>query len=931
MPTCDPEEFLASDDPELYNLIRLTAFEYDDEIASRVTRSPEITEPTRSSSTLCSSPVARQHCCSDAPVASSSKTTLPSSSRAVSPFISRTRPSGASTRVSALQAQLSQAADDIRQLDDAINDLEAQRSARAADERRLWAELQEAEEAARTTDYFGRFEWSVELSVKMERYFGFKEFRIVCNANMDKRDIMCIMPTGGGKSLTYQLPALLSTGCTFVISPLLALMRDQIHHLRDAGIEAVMVSSITPSEECMDTMRRLREEASGIRTDNPIKLCYLSPEKITQSDAFRSILADLYRANRLARFVVDEAHCVADLGRNFRPDYNSLSDLRKLFPDVPILALSATCSPAVLKDVCDTLGLPPLTQACSAEREDTVFFTAPLYRKNLHYRVVPKPSVAKEQLEMMVRYILAEHAGHSGIIYCLSRKDTENIAKQLHELSGGKIRTGVYHGEIRGPEKEKLYEDWRTGTVKVVCATIAFGLGIDKADVRFVIHHSKSVDNYYQESGRAGRDGKDADCVLYYRSQDAFRFTDMAKQRAWKSLLEMMRFGQNLRECRKVYFARYFSEPAHPTTAAWTDNLDGGALTPCGHCDNCTREDDALETRDVTLEAWRILRALRELQRRKRRCTVAQLCECVRGVGDSGCKVELDVLGGKVELSASDTEHLIIDMLLARLVVEDCQNTFKDKNTMYMQLGTPPEVAPITEMSQAQIEAGEGQRIECTFLRSVKSKGKGKGKCTEVAPPEPVLKRKRGRPPKNTAWKGKEKATASTSASMLGADEDEDAVMGAATTVDDESELEYANDTDYEADEDRVRTRVHNRVRPISSLSRKPARTPMTISMRESRERAISQAKFEAAANAFRLRRSMVESEDESEARGWTPTPRKRRRIATCLWNDEEEESQDDNGRAGTSGMRRSPSPVEFGGGSEPDGDDAIDVDSETY
>ncbi|KZT36494.1 ATP-dependent DNA helicase [Sistotremastrum suecicum HHB10207 ss-3] len=526
------------------------------------------------------------------------------------------------------------------------------------------------------------FEWSEDLKRKMKQVWDISEFRMcqrgVCNAVMDGRDVVCIMPTGGGKSLTYQLPALMTPGCTVVISPLISLMTDQTLHLQEVNIRAVMLSGTTSQAETREVYDRLLQRYDERDGSERIKLLYVTPEKIVKNKKLTSVLEKMAHAGSLDRIVIDEAHCVSQLGHDYRPDYAKLTSLRKMLPSVPILAVSATCPPRVLVDVLKILGLDRLTNGNAANGTGTVHFSAPLFRPNLLYQVVVKGSSGHRVIQDIANYILTRHKLDSGIVYCLTKSDAEDTASGLAKASGGIIKTGVYHSACDQRDKERLHQRWRAGEVKVICATIAFGLGIDKGDVRFVLHRSlaKTLDGFYQESGRAGRDGKNADCVLFYQPQDTWTLCSMAFQEVdgVLKLKAMLRFAQNFRDCRKKIFSKYFYEASAISSVSWS-----AEETPqdCKVCDNCQRPPGTTVNEAITLPAWQIFRAVAYVTDRGDQVTMKQICDLVRkkrGASDAnsatGTKrrksaVDMTVIaGGTINWPQEKLEVLIIHLWL---------------------------------------------------------------------------------------------------------------------------------------------------------------------------------------------------------------------------------------------------------------------------
>src|SRR5262245_60375490 len=397
------------------------------------------------------------------------------------------------------------------------------------------------------------------LRARLKEIFGFDDFRPlqrqVVDAVLRRRDVFVLMPTGGGKSLCYQLPALLMDGLVVVISPLIALMKDQVDKLVAAGIAATYINSSLDGDEIQ---RRYGAVARGA-----VKLLYVAPERLTAPSFMR-----LLERAPIAFFAVDEAHCISEWGHDFRPEYRELRRLRELFPGVPVAAFTATATARVQADIVAQLGL-----------ESATLFKGSFNRPNLHYAVRPK-GATYEQL----RAYLWGRRHQSGIIYCQARATTEEVARKLR-LDG--VDAAAYHAGLESDERQRVQEAFQRGEVAVIVATIAFGMGIDKPDVRFVIHYDlpKNLEGYYQESGRAGRDGDPSDCVLLFNYGDIGKHEHFIRQKATEAEQAIAR--QQFRRiadwaqsstCRRRLLLAYFDEPF--------DGQDG----PC--CDICSNPSD---------------------------------------------------------------------------------------------------------------------------------------------------------------------------------------------------------------------------------------------------------------------------------------------------------------------------------------------------
>ncbi|GIT98732.1 DNA helicase RecQ [Sulfurovum sp. TSL1] len=406
----------------------------------------------------------------------------------------------------------------------------------------------------------------------LEHYFGHSAFRPlqeeVVDAILAKQDVLMILPTGGGKSLCYQLPTLLMEGITVVVSPLLALMHDQVVALKENGIAAEMLSSMQDIDESQQIEARLRA--------GEIKLLYVAPERLTNA-YFLNLLHQL----PINFFVIDEAHCVSEWGHEFRENYRRLSLLKEQFATTPIAAFTATATHAVESDIASNLGL-----------QDPKRVRGSLFRENLTIHARHRIKDGRAQLMEFLKL----HTDESGIIYTLSRKSTEAVA---HFLQSKGIEARAYHAGLSTEEKNRTYADFVADRVQIVVATIAFGMGIDKSNIRFVVHMTmpKTLENYYQEIGRAGRDGLASETLLLFSAQDIVQqkmfIEDLPetpyKQHAFNKLDSMVRFA-NSENCRHQSIAAYFDD----------------RIEACGDtCDNCTAP--ASEKVDITTAARMLL------------------------------------------------------------------------------------------------------------------------------------------------------------------------------------------------------------------------------------------------------------------------------------------------------------------------------------
>lgn len=479
------------------------------------------------------------------------------------------------------------------------------------------------------------------LAATLKQYFGHETFRPMQREIVEDviagRDAFVIMPTGGGKSLCYQLPALMgdatTRGTTIVISPLIALMQDQVAQLEQNGIRATLLNSTLDRDEAFDRERRAIQ--------GEYDLLYLAPERLMSTSGAR-----LLRQMHVARFAIDEAHCISEWGHDFRPEYRMLGQLRDQFAgrfaDTPIVALTATATPRVREDILKQLRL-----------RDPAAYLGDFERKNLGYEMRPK----KNMLRQIGEYLNANPL-HEGIIYCQSRKRCEEMSAKLR-ASG--ISALPYHAGLDSSVREKNQHDFIYGEARVVVATIAFGMGVDKPDVRFVIHADmpRSLEGYYQETGRAGRDGLPADCIFFYSGGDRAKVEHFIEQKedlderkhAYWQLQQVIQFA-HATGCRMPKLLGYFGQ-----------EHEGG----CDHCDNCLAPPKLL---DVTVHAQKFLSAI---ARTGQRFGVGHVVKVLRGSKEQRVKDynhdELSVYGIGADQSEGHwrqlAEHLIHDGAIA--------------------------------------------------------------------------------------------------------------------------------------------------------------------------------------------------------------------------------------------------------------------------
>ncbi len=549
-----------------------------------------------------------------------------------------------------------------------------------------------------------------KVKAELKKIFGFSQFRgnqeIIVDNLLNKRNTFVIMPTGAGKSLCYQLPAVVSEGTAIVISPLIALMKNQVDQLNAIGVNAHFLNSTLNKSEA----NKVKSEVLKKLT----KLLYVAPESLTKEENIAFL-----KSAHLSFVAIDEAHCISEWGHDFRPEYRRIKSIvAQIAPNLPIIALTATATPKVQQDIQRNL-----------QMEEADLFKSSFNRTNLFYEVRPK--VKNESKKALIKFI-KQHKGKSGIIYCLSRKKVEEIAELLKV---NQINAAPYHAGLDSHIRIKNQDDFLNEELDVIVATIAFGMGIDKPDVRYVIHYDvpKSLEGYYQETGRAGRDGLEGHCLMFYRHEDIVKLDKFNKDKAVterenaKILLQEMAAYSETGVCRRKFILNYFGEIMHDD---------------CGFCDNCKRERETFAGMDL------LITALEAVKQTNERFDLDHLVNVIQGetndYTESYKHSSLDVFGKGKDENEKTWTTVIRQAMILGFLEKDIENygilRLTEKGNEFLEapyvveLYRDQDFAKMMEADQAEIDISTGIAYDEKLFELLKAERKKVAKSKNLPP-----------------------------------------------------------------------------------------------------------------------------------------------------------------------------------------------------
>lgn len=530
----------------------------------------------------------------------------------------------------------------------------------------------------------------VDLKKSLKEFFGFSAFKgmqeEVISTIMRGEDCFVIMPTGAGKSLCYQLPALISDGTAIIISPLIALMKNQVDAIRGFGDSDDVAHFLNSSLTKLQTERVKKDVTEG-RT----KMLYVAPETLKKDDTI-----DFFRSVKVSFVAVDEAHCISEWGHDFRPEYRRIKQIVKEIDDVPMVALTATATPKVQMDIQKSLNM-----------QDSKVFKSSFNRGNLYYEVMPKGSKAQTMKDLIS--FVNKRKGQSGIIYCLSRKKTEDVAEILRANG---INALPYHAGLDAKTRAGNQDAFLMEDCDVICATIAFGMGIDKPDVRFVIHYDvpKSLEGYYQETGRAGRDGLDGDCILFYNPKDTEKLESflkdkpVAEREIGTQLISEMAFFAESSQCRRKSLLHYFGEKFD------SDNCNE-------MCDNCRNP------RETTEATQQLIIALKTIQYTEGRVALKHVVDIIKGVASPEIKAykhsTFELFGKGKEEGENYWKTLIRFGQINNLIIKNIERygllSISDEGVAYLAKPTRVDIAPDKEFEPISDADFDNIQIEAVY------------------------------------------------------------------------------------------------------------------------------------------------------------------------------------------------------------------------